>query len=671
MRVLRTILGMLLLTIGLPSLLAGTALWAAMQHRDPGGAFSGELQRLSTPGYAFVVPDVDRLLRTDAPFTRVGDTQLRINARTQDGPAFVGLAPSAAVDEYLLGVPHSTVRTVDIGTGALPVATIVQPGRLAPRLLPTQESFWLRFAADGHLAWTPGEVRGGPYSLVVMSAGAKPDLQLTSSAELRPGWLNSSTWGLLTLGTLLLMVGLIVLAWPTRRREVVYVVEPSQVPDLMAAIGAPLPLNHLVAARPAGAHRPRTLADAQKALPAPPPTWPPAGVPALAAAPSPEEYAAATAIPPGAPLSFIKPTSVGGAVSLPLGDRPSKAEPMFGRRAERVGGRRRPPEPSDLPLFQASAVGAWVAETAAERARETEATAAARMAEAARQRAGADPRTRDAGESPDPSDRSPAPRRRPSPYGGPPVDVDAVAAAYAAGAADARAARGGPEAPPRTGTPMPAAAPTSSAGPMSAGAPSTVPIPVGAPSAAPISAGPSAAAPVSARAPLSVPIPAGAPSAAPISAAPAAAPVSAGKSSVASNRAGAPSVGLISAAGPAGAPVSAGKSSAESNRAGVPSASPISAGPSAAAPVSAGAPSGASIQVGAPAAGPIPVGAPSAAPVSAEVSSGGSIPAGPPAACAGFGGGAFGCLDPGGCVRGRADSGGSVFGCAGPRGCPF
>src|SRR3954449_5528524 len=91
MRVLRTILGMLLLTIGLPSLLAGAGLWAAMQHRDEGGAFSGELQRLSTPGYAIVVEDVDRLLSSDAPFARIGDTQLRISASTADGPAFLAL----------------------------------------------------------------------------------------------------------------------------------------------------------------------------------------------------------------------------------------------------------------------------------------------------------------------------------------------------------------------------------------------------------------------------------------------------------------------------------------------------------------------------------------------------------------------------------------------------
>src|SRR4051812_39959089 len=263
MRLFRTILGMLLLTIGLPALLGGAALWAALQHRDPGGAFSGELQRLSTPGYAFVVEDVDRLLRADAPFARIADTQLRLTARTQDGPAFVGIAPAVTVAQYLTGVPHSTVGTVDIGTGALPVATTVVAGGQSPALLPGSASFWTRTDIEGSIAWSPGKVRGGPYSLVVMNPGSKPGLHVAASVELRPGWLNSSSWGLLTLGTLLVMVGLIVLAWPARRREVIYVVEPSQVPELMAAIGAPLPVAIKKPGPRSGAHRPRTLAEAQ------------------------------------------------------------------------------------------------------------------------------------------------------------------------------------------------------------------------------------------------------------------------------------------------------------------------------------------------------------------------------------------------------------------------
>src|SRR4051812_18656667 len=157
MRVLRTILGMLLLTIGLPSLLVGAGLWAAMQHRDSVGAYSGDLQRLTTGGYAFVVEDVDQLLRTDAPFTPIGSSPLGLAAAPQDGPAFLGLAPAAEVSRYLAGVPHATIRTVDIGTGALPVETVPVGGRHAPATLPSQETFWTRTGV-GRLAWQPGEV---------------------------------------------------------------------------------------------------------------------------------------------------------------------------------------------------------------------------------------------------------------------------------------------------------------------------------------------------------------------------------------------------------------------------------------------------------------------------------------------------------------------------------
>ncbi|HEU4348416.1 MAG TPA: hypothetical protein VFR35_11570, partial [Actinoplanes sp.] len=286
MRVLRTILGMLLLTIGLPALLTGAGLWAAMQHRDPGGSFSGPLQSLSTTGYALVVQDVDSLLGRDAPFTRAGNTRLRLTAMSTRGPAFVGIAPAADVARYLEDVPRSTVRTVDIGTGALPVATQRIGGSRAPATVPG-ERFWLR-AGNGQLDWNPSLLADHPYSLVVMNPGAEPGLQLQSTVEFRPGWLNSSTWALLFLGTLTVMAGMIILAWPGRRREVVYVVEPSQVPDLMQAIGAPLPLSRTGGGRHARTHRPRTLADSASSRPPALPqfSWPPAGRAAAPSSPS-------------------------------------------------------------------------------------------------------------------------------------------------------------------------------------------------------------------------------------------------------------------------------------------------------------------------------------------------------------------------------------------------
>src|SRR3712207_7064010 len=101
MRVVRTILGILLLTVGLPLLLVGGALWMAMQHRDAGGAFSGEIEDIRTQGYAVLVPDVDTLLRRQAPFARSEQTRLRLTARTGAAPAFIRMAPPTEAARFL------------------------------------------------------------------------------------------------------------------------------------------------------------------------------------------------------------------------------------------------------------------------------------------------------------------------------------------------------------------------------------------------------------------------------------------------------------------------------------------------------------------------------------------------------------------------------------------
>ncbi|MEU8656591.1 hypothetical protein [Actinoplanes philippinensis] len=462
MRVFRTILGMLLLTIGLPTLLGGGGLWAVMQHRDPGGAFSGELQRLTVPGHAVVIPDIDRLLRDHAPFARIDDTQLRLSAATVEGRAFLGLAPSDAVARYLAGVPYTQIDGIDIGTGVLPVTASRVGGHGAPTGTPARQPFWTT-SGHGQISLTPAELTDRPYSLVLMNPDGAAVLRLAVVAEVRPGWLGSSTWGLLTLGTLLVMAGVIVLVWPGRRREVVYVVEPSQVPELMHAIGAPLPLPSGVAyfagARTRGAHRPRTLADTSPRPPELPQfAWPPnapaartpelpAGEPVTLATatlnptPSgtatgdsfdddpdagyPEGTAAvATLVAPAVPSAGRRPAPAATVPSAghspdvapartapaatpgtvhadvaPAGARtPAPGQPlsMLGETAAPAAlqpgqvparrGDKRPAGPAEAPQFQATAVGAWVAATAPERARQTEARAAARLAEAAARR---------------------------------------------------------------------------------------------------------------------------------------------------------------------------------------------------------------------------------------------------------------------------------------------
>src|SRR2546430_12508698 len=96
MRVLRVLLGVVAILVALPLLLGGVTLWAAMQHRADDGSFTAPLAPIHTGGYAVVVPDVDALLRQEAPFVRGGETTVRLTPPTTSGPPLLFLAPRAA-----------------------------------------------------------------------------------------------------------------------------------------------------------------------------------------------------------------------------------------------------------------------------------------------------------------------------------------------------------------------------------------------------------------------------------------------------------------------------------------------------------------------------------------------------------------------------------------------
>ncbi|MEV1285537.1 hypothetical protein [Micromonospora sp. NPDC049679] len=240
MRVVRTIVGMLLLTIGVPALFVGGALWVVSQHRDAGGAFSGSMQPVDNPGSAIIVADLDAMLSRDAPFAKAARTTLRITAQTEAGPAFVGIAPAAEAASYLSGLPYAQVDAVGVARGPLPVLLTRVAGapRTSPvaKVAPGAQPFWLR-QGIGAVDWNPGELRGQQLSMIIMRPDGRPVASADLRAEVRPGWLDATGWGLLTLGTLLLGFGMAVLAWPIRPREVVFVVEPDQLPAIAARLG--------------------------------------------------------------------------------------------------------------------------------------------------------------------------------------------------------------------------------------------------------------------------------------------------------------------------------------------------------------------------------------------------------------------------------------------------
>ncbi|OLB77434.1 MAG: hypothetical protein AUI14_15935 [Actinobacteria bacterium 13_2_20CM_2_71_6] len=234
---MRVLLGVVAILVALPLLLGGVALWAAMQHRADDGSFTASLAPMHTSGYAVVVPDVDTLLRREAPFVRGGQTTLRFTARTGSGAAFIGLAPRAAVERYLTGVSYAAVSQIRLARGGLPVNLTPVPGSFAPPSPPVDQTFWLVSSTSGTLFWSPSDLRGDQLALVVMNPSGAQAGEVSASAAMMPRWLDPTTWGLLILGTVAFLIGMVLLFWPRRQREIVYVVEPSQVPEIAARLG--------------------------------------------------------------------------------------------------------------------------------------------------------------------------------------------------------------------------------------------------------------------------------------------------------------------------------------------------------------------------------------------------------------------------------------------------
>ncbi|QSB13770.1 hypothetical protein JQS43_19740 [Natronosporangium hydrolyticum] len=313
LRVVRAVLGAVLLMVGVPLLLIGGLMYVATQHQHPTGGYAAELATVSSGGYAVVVPDIDELLRRDAPFARAGQTSLRLAAETGDGaPTFIGLAPAHEVAAYLAGVRHTAVTEVHLGRGPLPVTTSGVTGDRAPASPPYQQPFWLASNTGGTLEWTPHELRGEQLALVVMALDVSAPLTVELAARVDPGWLTSTTYGLLVLGTLVTLLAVAVLSWPRRARQVVYVVPPSQLPEVAAHLGVPMPPE------PAGVAVP--------AEPALEPALDPAGQPGPALEPA--EFPEPAEL---APAGAGRPESADSALEWPLATTSSQhvtATPM-------------------------------------------------------------------------------------------------------------------------------------------------------------------------------------------------------------------------------------------------------------------------------------------------------------------------------------------------------
>ncbi len=202
MRVLRRIVGLVLVAVGVAASLVGAAGWVIGDHRAGDGSFVGELAPIHTDGYAISVPDVSavagrhglgRLLTASQIY---GDARLKVTVRA-DSPVLVALVPSFEASRYLADVGHTEVVGVGYSSGVQPVQTRLVPGLQPPVAVPRTWP-WVVVTADRSLEFELPAAE--PIALVLLRSDEGLAFTVTVTAAIRP-----SSWGLAT--TLLLVFG--------------------------------------------------------------------------------------------------------------------------------------------------------------------------------------------------------------------------------------------------------------------------------------------------------------------------------------------------------------------------------------------------------------------------------------------------------------------------------
>ena len=117
-RVLLIVVGSVVALIAFGLLAAGAGLvWANTTQRDAGGFFTTGYHHYGTPTAALTYEDVDVFANSDAPGWVTDPGRLataRIKAHSLNGkPIFVGIAPTHAVRDSLLGAAHDRVSSVE------------------------------------------------------------------------------------------------------------------------------------------------------------------------------------------------------------------------------------------------------------------------------------------------------------------------------------------------------------------------------------------------------------------------------------------------------------------------------------------------------------------------------------------------------------------------------
>ncbi len=258
--VVMLVIGCLLLLPGLGLLIGGGAIGVfEAVTRDSGGWHSVTIDRLSSSGVAVTGPQT--MVRLDGPSTVIDrlDLQLRLSVTPADGvnPVFVGVAPSADLDQYLSSAAHDQVVSLS-PQGVVTARSVPGSGSVDP---PATQTFWVAKASGAGtqtLTWT---ATSGSWSVAVLNASGQPGVSVTAVAAVKSSALVPVAIAMVVIGLVMFVAGVLLVVAGVRgndrTRSASGAPPPTGTPVAMGAVPvatAPTPVAFAGGAMPTPEH---------------------------------------------------------------------------------------------------------------------------------------------------------------------------------------------------------------------------------------------------------------------------------------------------------------------------------------------------------------------------------------------------------------------------------
>lgn len=177
----------------------GTLVWAYIANRDD-GYFMTRHEQLATPTYALVSDNLD--IDDSTPnFLLDQAGKVRISVEPNGREAFVGIARTADVDNYLGAAPHD--RLVDFDFDPFSWTSEREPGTGRPPGPPANQGFWAASESGTTPFNVDWDVESGDWVAVAMNDNAARGVNVSVAAGAKAPILLPVAIGMIVVGLLL------------------------------------------------------------------------------------------------------------------------------------------------------------------------------------------------------------------------------------------------------------------------------------------------------------------------------------------------------------------------------------------------------------------------------------------------------------------------------------